>query len=855
MMKRAFDVSVASLGLLITLPLLVFISLLIKLDSHGPVIFRQVRVGRGMSPFKMYKFRTMLHKVSTQGSLLTIGRDARVTRVGKILRKLKLDELPQLVNVLIGDMSLVGPRPEVPRYVEPLRSEFADVLVVRPGLTDFASVKYINESAVLARFSNPEEAYQTKILPEKLRLAKLYVEHMSFRLDFAILVQTLLRMVNSSYVACEIPDLRVAPKSPSKSPSAFPWARISSFILKWRRPMIVLLDVALIGAANYLAFVLRFDGKLSSQEIEQFQATILPLIGIRAVAFSIFGLHAGLWRYTSIWDLQNIVSGVLTSTVVFYGWVNWGMEIGGYPRSIFVIDSLLLIGFLTGVRLPSRIFREQMIYRKRKKVLVVGAGDTGERVVREMKTRPEYNCQPIGFVDDQVSLVNKRIHGVRVLGTLGDLPRLVEEYKPEEVVVAVPKATPAFLRDLITQLEPYEVSIKTLPGAKDLLVGQSTLSQIRNISLPDLLPRVPVNLAFDATREMVRGKCVLITGAGGSIGSELARQISSLEPRALLLYERHENSLYTIHKELEDKGFRFALIPIIGDVTDVLRLSMVMDEHRPQILFHAAAHKHVPLVEQNPAEALKNNCIGTRITAETANKYGVEQFVQISTDKAVNPSSVMGATKRVAELIVQDIARHSRTRFLTVRFGNVLGSSGSVLLRFQEQIKAGGPVTVTHPEIQRYFMLIPEAVQLVLQAATIGEQGGIYILDMGEQIKVLDLARNLIRLSGFVAGKDIPIRFVGLRGGEKLQEELVGEGELAVASSLEKILQIRSTCLPGFEWFKKQLIALEAAAYLDKPGTVVARLKDIVPSFSPMGHAETAMLPSGLDAIDEGVVR
>ena len=233
--------------------------------------------------------------------------------------------------------------------------------------------------------------------------------------------------------------------------------------------MIVLLDVALILAANYLAFVLRFDGIMSSHEIEQFQETVLPLIAIRAVAFSIFGLHAGLWRYTSIWDLQNIVSGVLTSTMVFYAWVNWGMEIGSYPRSIFVIDSLLLVGFLTGVRLPSRIFREKMIYRKRRKVLVVGAGDTGERVVREMKTRPEFHCQPIGFVDDQIALMNKRIHGVKVLGTLGDLPRLVEDYRPEEVVVAVPKATPAFLRDLISQLEPYEVSIKTLPGVKDLL--------------------------------------------------------------------------------------------------------------------------------------------------------------------------------------------------------------------------------------------------------------------------------------------------------------------------------------------------------------------------------------------------
>jgi FlaA1/EpsC-like NDP-sugar epimerase len=358
---------------------------------------------------------------------------------------------------------------------------------------------------------------------------------------------------------------------------------------------------------------------------------------------------------------------------------------------------------------------------------------------------------------------------------------------------------------------------------------------------------------IEATKEMVRGKSVLITGAGGSIGSELARQISSLEPKALLLYERHENSLYNIHKELEDQGLSCRVTPIIGDVTDAHRLSMVLEEHRPQILFHAAAHKHVPLVELNPAEALKNNCMGTRIVAEAASRYGVEQFVHISTDKAVNPSSVMGATKRVAELIIQDIARASRTRFRIVRFGNVLGSSGSVLLRFQEQIKAGGPVTVTHPDITRYFMLIPEAVQLVLQAATIGEQGGIYILDMGEQIKVLSLARNLIRLSGFVPGKDIHIQFVGLRAGEKLYEELVGEGEDAVASSLDKILQIRPATQSSIEGFRDKLSALETAAYLDKPGTVIERLKEIVPTFRCPSDSETSIMPIGATAVDEEV--
>ena len=849
MIKRAFDICASTPGLLITWPLLVIISVLIKLDSRGPVIFSQVRVGKGFHPFRMYKFRTMVEDAPGQGLPLTVGQDVRVTRVGRILRKFKLDELPQLVNVLVGDMSLVGPRPEVPRYVEPLRSEFSEILAVRPGITDLASLKYIDEASLLGCSSNPEEEYQNKVLPEKLRLAKLYVRHVSLRLDLAIIVQTLLRIVNVSAVVCELPELRATPQLPSASL----WVRVSSLIIKWRRLIIVVLDVAMIISANYLAFVLRFDGNVPSEEIELFQQTVLWLVGIRGVVFAVFGFNEGRRRYTSIWDLQIILGGVLTSTVMFYGWVYWALGINDYPRTVFVIDAVLLVGFLAGVRLPSRIFREKVIYRKKKRVLVVGAGNSGERVVREMKTRSEYRRQPIGFVDDQVALLNQSIHGVRVLGTLGDLPELVEKHKPEEVVIAVPDAPPAFLRDLVSKLEPYEVSIKTLPSVKELLADQSTVSQIRNISLPDLLPRAPVNLAIGATREMVRGKSVLITGAGGSIGSELARQISLLEPDALLLYERHENSLYNIHKELEDQGLSFPVTPIIGDVTDAQRLCMVLEEHRPQILFHAAAHKHVPLVELNPAEALKNNCVGTRITAEAASRYGVEQFVQISTDKAVNPSSVMGATKRVAELIIQDIARTSLTRFLIVRFGNVLGSSGSVLLRFQEQIKAGGPVTVTHPDITRYFMLIPEAVHLVLQAATIAEQGGIYILDMGEQIKVLSLARNLIKLSGFVPGKDIPIRFVGLRAGEKLYEELVGQGEATVPSSLDKILQIRAPIPSSFEGFKEKLIALESAAYLDEPSTVIERLKEIVPAFRCASDPETSVMPIGADVVDEEV--
>jgi FlaA1/EpsC-like NDP-sugar epimerase len=350
---------------------------------------------------------------------------------------------------------------------------------------------------------------------------------------------------------------------------------------------------------------------------------------------------------------------------------------------------------------------------------------------------------------------------------------------------------------------------------------------------------------------MVQDKCVLITGAGGSIGSELARQVAQLKPRLLVLFERHENSLYTIAKQLEDEGYAANVRPVIGDVTDIRRLSLVMKECQPRILFHAAAHKHVPLVETNVAEALKNNCMGTRLVAEAAHKYGVERFVLISTDKAVNPSSVMGATKRVAELIVQDIAGRSATLYLTVRFGNVLGSSGSVLLRFQEQIKNGGPVTVTHPSIRRYFMLIPEAVHLVLQAASLGEQKATYVLDMGEQIRVLDLARNVIRLSGFVPEQDIAIQFIGLRPGEKLHEELIGQNERAGQSVIDKIMKIHRTIPLDLVSFQQKEMVLEAAAHMDNSAWALQQLQEIVPSFRSV--IELHEVVNGLPAESENV--
>ena len=826
-MKRTFDVLAALVGILVLWPLFVVAAVLIKLDSPGPVFYKQVRVGQGLRPFFIRKFRTMVEHAASNGKQLTIGQDKRITRVGGFLRQYKLDELPQLLNILEGDMSVVGPRPEVPRYVELFRSQYSKILTVRPGLTDLASLKYVDEAAILARSSNPEEEYTNTILPEKIRLAELYVHHSSFLFDLAIIVQTLLCLMKIPVVLCEIPGLPVPPMKIQSTSGA----TMKGLILKWRRPLVVILDIGLIVLANYLAFWLRFDGAIPGTLTEGFLKSLPWLVGIRGAAFALFRLNQGLWRYTSVWDFQNILIGVSSSTLAFYGWVHWGMGNVEYPGSIYVIDSVLLVCLLTGVRLSSRLLRERIIYRHKKKVLIIGAGDSGERIVREMKTQGSYSYQAIGFIDDDESLRNQRIHGVKVLGTRKDLLTILKEKRPTEVVLALNQAKPVLVREIISVLEPFKLSIKTVPSMNDLLVGKSVVSQIRRLDIADLLPRAPVTLDAEVMRRMVSGKRVLITGAGGSIGSELSRQVAALRPDALILYERHENSLYNISKEFDDKGYSSLVLPIIGDVTDVRRFSITLDKHRPSIVFHAAAHKHVPLVELNPAEAVKNNCMGTRIAADLAHRFEVERFVLVSTDKAVNPSSVMGATKRVAEMIVQSMARCSHTSFLTVRFGNVLGSNGSVLLRFQEQIQAGGPVTVTHPAIRRYFMLIPEAVHLVLQAASLGEQGAIYTLDMGEQIRVLDLARNLIRLSGFVPGEEIPIRFIGLRPGEKLYEELVGEGEVAEPSQIERIFRVRIIAPVDLQSLEERLTTLEAAGHLKNSAWMMEQLRELVPTF------------------------
>jgi FlaA1/EpsC-like NDP-sugar epimerase len=563
------------------------------------------------------------------------------------------------------------------------------------------------------------------------------------------------------------------------------------FVVKYRRAFIVPFELLLMVVSNLLAFQLRFENGVPLWAADLWWQTLPWLVAIRALTFIPYRLYEGFWRYTSVYDLRALVSAICTSSLLFYVYVRSPLGPGVYPRSVFFVDALLLLVFLGGARMMRRLTIDGAKDPGRR-VLIYGAGQAGEHIVREMINDSRSIYEPVGFVDDNTAKKGLRIHGVPVLGTRADLPALLASVHPDEILLAMPNVEPTVVRQIMRALDSVDLPIKTLPNLRDIIDGRVGVADIRSLAVEDLLTRAPIGLDDGPVKALVTGRRVLVTGAGGSIGSELCRQIAKLRPATLVMLDRYENSLHAVRIELDDEGRTPGLSAVIADICDGGRLASVMRTHRPEIVFHAAAHKHVPLMEENPCEAVKNNIRGTRLLAQVADAFSVDRFVMISTDKAVNPTSVMGASKRVAEMAIHAQALGSGTSFSIVRFGNVLGSNGSVVPRFMEQIKRGGPLTVTHPEMRRFFMTIPEAVQLVLHAAAQAVNGATYVLEMGEQVKLVDMARDMIHLAGLIPDEDIKIEYIGLRPGEKLYEELVGPDEEAGPSRVDKILRVSS---------------------------------------------------------------
>ncbi len=608
---------------------------------------------------------------------------------------------------------------------------------------------------------------------------------------------------------------------------------MASNFLKYRGVVIALAQASLLILAYYVSFMLRFDLRIQGLGYRNVILQTIPLLlVIKLSVFYYFRLFSGWWKYSGMNDLLDIIKAALVSSPLFYLAVYLIFGVEGYPRSTFLIDTLLTIVFIGGARFVVRAYSEQArATTTGVNTLIVGAGRAGNLIVRELKGNLSLGYNPVGFVDDNPSKKGVSMQGVKVLGTTVNLPELIEKFEVARILIAIPSAQGEEVQRIIDKCRESKVEFQILPRMADMINSSVSVKQVRTLKIEDLLARDPVRLDLDEIGAKLTGKTIMVTGAGGSIGSEIVRQVAKFNPAKLVLFERSESDLHRIDIELAASCPALNYLPVIGDILDTLRLKEVFVEQQPQVIFHAAAYKHVPMMEKNCFQAISNNVIGTYNLAMLADQYKVEDFVLISTDKAVRPTNIMGATKRVSELLILGLQNHS-TKFVSVRFGNVLGSNGSVIPLFREQIENRKPVTVTHPEAVRYFMTIPEASQLVLQASTMGQGGEIFVLDMGKPVKIVDLAKNLIRLSGLEPDRDIPVIFTGLRPGEKMYEELMLDGEGMKATPHHKIHVLDGGKI-SFAQVQNWVDELGELVEKKDVGGLVAKLQEIVPEYTP----------------------
>ena len=615
--------------------------------------------------------------------------------------------------------------------------------------------------------------------------------------------------------------------------------------------IILVADLLLLSASLYAANLVRFDFGISQYFFIIFIKMLPYVLIVKIACFYFFDLYRGMWRYTSISDLSNILKASTISTLLIMCFILLRYRFIGYSRSVFLIDWCFTILFISGFRLAVRIFFEKIsgneswidILRSflgpvKKKIpgtrnlLIIGAGDCGEKIFREIRDNARLQYQVVGFLDDNPAKVGMKIHGVTILGHTGEIESIARKVQADEALIAVPSANSQQMRRLVELLKKSGLDFKTIPGMGELINGIVTVNAIREVAYRDLLGREIIKLEEEKIGAYLKDQNVLVTGAGGSIGSELCRQICRFQPEKVILFERAESPLHAIELELKQSFKNIKIVPVLADIQDKNQLNKAFEGHQPHIVFHSAAYKHVPMLEIQPWKAIDNNVIGTKNLIEVSVEYNVERFVFVSTDKAVRPANVMGASKRLAETLVQgqNGCGLSQTRFMIVRFGNVVGSVGSVVPLFKKQIQRGDPVTVTHPDVTRFFMTIPEACQLILQAGSMGKGGEIFILDMGTPIKIDDMARDLIRLSGFEPDVDIKIEYIGLRPGEKLYEELITEGENIVPTRHEKIMVLKGIeC--DLELLNGKIDELTHLAQGQKGDQIKSKLRDIIPEY------------------------
>jgi FlaA1/EpsC-like NDP-sugar epimerase len=605
-----------------------------------------------------------------------------------------------------------------------------------------------------------------------------------------------------------------------------------------RRIFLVITDIILINGSVFLSLIMRFEINIASvpeEYIQKYIVNVIPFTIVTLIIFWCFRMYHSLWQYASIAELYKIVEACVVAELAhlcvtsFMGWM--------LPRSCYFTSGVFLIVAMSASRFMYRLLRQLINeYRhtsEQVKIMIIGAGEATSVLMREISnSRYLDNSKVVCIIDDDLGKVGKYIRGVKIVGTRDHIKEYARYYDIDEIIFAIPSASTKDKREILNICKETSCNLKILPGVYQMVDGEINIKDLRNVDVLDLLGRDPVKVDIESIMDYVKDKTVLVTGGGGSIGSELCRQLVSHKPKCLVIFDIYENNAYDIQQELKIKYPDANVVTLIGSIRNTSRLESVFEQYKPDIVYHAAAHKHVPLMEVSPNEAIKNNVVGTWNVAKMADKYGVKKFVMISTDKAVNPTNVMGATKRICEMIIQSFNEKSKTDFVAVRFGNVLGSNGSVIPLFKRQIEAGGPVTVTHPDIIRYFMTIPEAVSLVLQAGAYAKGGEIFILDMGEPVKIDDLAKNLIRLSGYTLGVDMEIKYTGLRPGEKLYEELLMNEE-GMQDTDNKLIHIGRPIEFDKEHFYEKLEELKEMAYAEDSADIRKKIMEVVDTYHP----------------------